>query len=258
MTRTPDHAEVAIAEAVYQLHREGRDRFSSAMLRDRVGVPLLDSVLLDSLRRMRADGYRSPQGLRLRRVSPGMYESFEVAPHVADIRCICPRDPDDESDPGDAISTCPIHGWSDAKLTPMGSGLDAVTTSDHSLGQRRSLTADDVAAAVSDPVASGRMPQTTPMLPPVDMTNLGRAVSQIQESVAQLGGSVADLHSPLVPARSRFEFAKLGRLGFEVRCRRFTFIADLRHWAVPAGGGLAQETGYVSVLCFGLTYDRTR
>lgn len=25
--------------------------------------------------------------------------------------CACPRDPDDEHDPGSAISTCPVHGW---------------------------------------------------------------------------------------------------------------------------------------------------
>lgn len=28
------------------------------------------------------------------------------------MRCTCPRDPDDEDDPGDALSTCPVHGWS--------------------------------------------------------------------------------------------------------------------------------------------------
>jgi hypothetical protein len=27
--------------------------------------------------------------------------------------CTCPRDPDDEVDPGDPISTCPTHGWAE-------------------------------------------------------------------------------------------------------------------------------------------------
>lgn len=27
-------------------------------------------------------------------------------------RCTCPRDPDDDVDPGDPLSTCPVHGWS--------------------------------------------------------------------------------------------------------------------------------------------------
>lgn len=26
-------------------------------------------------------------------------------------RCTCPLDPDDLDDPGDILSTCPIHGW---------------------------------------------------------------------------------------------------------------------------------------------------
>lgn len=26
--------------------------------------------------------------------------------------CSCPRDPDDDVDPGDPLSTCPVHGWS--------------------------------------------------------------------------------------------------------------------------------------------------
>lgn len=26
--------------------------------------------------------------------------------------CTCPRDPDDDDDPGDPLSTCPVHGWS--------------------------------------------------------------------------------------------------------------------------------------------------
>lgn len=35
-------------------------------------------------------------------------------------RCTCPRDPDDEDDPGDPISTCPIHGWSEVVLRETG------------------------------------------------------------------------------------------------------------------------------------------
>jgi hypothetical protein len=41
-------------------------------------------------------------------------------------RCSCPRDPDDYDDPGDPISTCPIHGWSSRVID----ALDAVDPDD--------------------------------------------------------------------------------------------------------------------------------
>lgn len=31
-------------------------------------------------------------------------------------RCTCPVDPDDLDDPGDILSTCPIHGWRSAPI----------------------------------------------------------------------------------------------------------------------------------------------
>ena len=52
---------------------------------------------------------------RMRSLVEGPREQKYLGPCGAVIeRCICPRDPDDEVDPGDPLSTCPVHGWRDA------------------------------------------------------------------------------------------------------------------------------------------------
>jgi hypothetical protein len=53
---------------------------------------------------------REQDQARVRVVRSGV--EGEQNPHTWTHRvCSCPRDPDDEVDPGDPISTCRVHGW---------------------------------------------------------------------------------------------------------------------------------------------------
>lgn len=220
--------DAAVADAVHAFHGISPTAPFSSLDVTRQLPGVTDAQVIRALRRMCASDYRSPQGLRLRTWGVGLYQAYEVAP--------------------------PVEG--DAKLVPMGAGLGSVTVSDRALGHRRSLTADDVAAAARDEVASGRRPVTVRMphggIPAEAMRDAAEKIRRAGEQISASFGVGPIERAP----RRGFEFTKLGRLGFEMRRGRFTFDVNLRHWAILVSAGIAQETSYVSVLCFAITYDR--